>query len=338
MMNEEPDDDYSSSEPDKQERVFRQEKKEQNEAMISLIVFGIIGLGFIYGMWLIAPAETRIYAALFFGVLWGLLMSIFFWSFLIAKYVSVTFHNDNLILQGVFSRKDILMSNINVIRWSLYSHGQIEVQTAAETGSINLFYFKNEERHWLIQYFRDHFPECRQENWPLFCHQIALPLRNRHFNKPRAPRPDDFLHTRKRWDKLTIIFTIITALISVLTAWHLQQMKYLLLPVLPLCGWFVRYTIPETGVPVSASEIKNFNETFYLFGLWSVVWVIIYLPFRFELLPAPAGISVGWTIVFIWTSGFYWRIFLMNRRDHQKDLEDAKQSMQEWEAGDSSCD
>jgi len=68
MMNEEPDDDYSSSEPDKQERVFRQEKKEQNEAMISLIVFGIIGLGFIYGMWLIAPAETPPSSLVCFGV------------------------------------------------------------------------------------------------------------------------------------------------------------------------------------------------------------------------------------------------------------------------------
>ncbi|HBL42466.1 MAG TPA: hypothetical protein DDZ90_03630, partial [Planctomycetaceae bacterium] len=307
-----------NSEPENTVRVFRRGTKEQNGAMISLIVFGIIGLGFIYLMWLIAPVENRIYTLLFIGSLWGLLLSIILWDILVSKYVSVTFHGGNLLLQGVFSSRELKLSEIETIQWSLYSHGLIKVQTPAQTGSINLYYFENKERLWLIQYLRDHFPECRQENWPLFCHQIALTLRNRDTNKPRTPRPDDFLHTRKRWDKLTIVFTTITALISVLTAWHLQQMKYLLLPVLPLCGWFVRYTIPEEGIPVSVSENKYFNETFYFFGLWSVVWVIIYLPFRFELLPAPAGISVGWTIVFIWTSGFYWRLFLMYRRDHQK--------------------
>ncbi|QDU15919.1 hypothetical protein GmarT_38310 [Gimesia maris] len=337
-MNEKSIDETDLSEPVKQERVFRQGKKEQNEAIISLILFGIIGLGFIYGMCLNAPAETRISATLFFSMLWGLLMSIFFWSFLIAKYVSVAFHNGNLILQGVFSKKYILLSNIDVIRWSLYSHGQIKVETATEVGTINLFYFNKEERLWMIQYFRDHFLESRQENWPLFCHQIALPLRNRHTIKPRTPRPDDFLHTRKRWDKLIIIFATVTALISILPAWYFQQIKYLLLPILPLCGWFVRYKIPEEGIPVSASENKNFNEASYFFGIWSVACLIIYLPFRFELLPAPTGISVGWTITFIWNFGLYWRIFLMNRRDHQKDLEDAKLSVQEWEAGNRSSD
>jgi hypothetical protein len=337
-MTERPETSVVPVDMDQIEQAFQPQKQFRTDGIINLVFFSLISIGGGLAMWLSAPVDRRNYAFLIVGILYLPIASISIWSILVWKGVSVILHGGNLILQGVFSRRELKLSEIEVIRWSLYSHGQIKIETATEVGTINLFYFKKEEQLWMIQFFRSHFPETEQENWPLFCHKIALPLRNRHLNKPRTPRPDDFLHTRKRWDKLTIIFATVTALISILPAWYFQQIKYLLLPILPLCGWFVRYSIPEEGIPVSASENKNFNDACYFFGIWSVAWLIIYLPFRFELLPAPTGISVGWTITFIWIPGLYWRLFLMYRREHQRDLEDANLSVQEWEAGNSSTD
>jgi len=313
-------------------RIFRPQKRFLTDGITSLIFFSLLFFGFGYAMWLNAPADRRDYSILLAAGCWLLMAPIFIWSILVWYYVSVTLQNGNVSLKGVFFCREINLSDIEVIHWRLYSHGQIKVQTAVKSGTINFYYYTEAEQLWLIQYFREQFPEDQQQNWPLFCLKVALPLLKPKQDKPREPGPDDVLHTRRDWDRLTTIMTSITALIGIYTAWVLQKPGYLFLPLLPLCMWFMRYAVPQEGEYVTpTSADKDFMETVTFFARWSLAWFVIYLPFSFALIPSPPDISVGWTINTIWITGLYWKLFQMNRKQHLKDLEKAEEAVKEWE-------
>ncbi|MFH1301309.1 MAG: hypothetical protein ABIK07_09620 [Planctomycetota bacterium] len=247
-----------------------------------------------------------------------------FWYMLVWKYVSVTLQNGNIALKGVFFNREVKLCDIEVVHWSLHSHGQIKVQTALETGKINFLYYTKAERLWLIQYFRDHFPENQQQNWPLFCLKIALPLLKPKQDKPREPGPDDVLHTRRNWDRLTTIITSITALIGIYTAWGLQKPGYLFLPLLPLCMWGFRYTVPKEGIFVRSTSADK--ELIYL--LWwtgaatTILFLLILLDYRGFIFP---------TGMVIWAAPFFWFLIKSEREEKKKSLLEAEEAIKEWE-------
>ncbi|QDU04100.1 hypothetical protein V6x_38250 [Gimesia chilikensis] len=316
------------------ERVIRPPKTFRTEGITNLIFFSVIFSGFGYAMWLSAPPDRGVYAWLLAGVFWLLMAFISIWSILIWKYVAVTFHQGYLSLRSIYSRRELKLSEIKVVHWSLFSHGQIKVKNDTTSGRINLYYFSNKDRLWLIQYFRDRYPHQIQENWPLFCLKIALPLRNKLSDKPCKPHPDDVLHTRQDWDRLLVRMTLIAAIIGILSAWYFSRPGFLLFPLVSIACWFFRFSTPREGEYVpSVSADRDFINTWKFLLWWSLAWLAIWIPFWLDLLSAPFSPGFGSTIAAFWTAGLYGRVILMYRRESQKDLEKTTEAVKEWESG-----
>ncbi|QDT28436.1 hypothetical protein Enr10x_37780 [Gimesia panareensis] len=332
-MIERPEDIHNLSGLSQIDQVIQPPKTVRTEGILNLIFFTVIFFGFGFLITLGECAQSRVRLWLLAGGCWLLTAAISIWGILVWKYVSITFQRGKLILQGVFTRREMKLSEIEVVRWKPGAHSQIQIRTANTIGTINLHNYDKEDQLWLIHCFHAHFPEHYQENWPLFCLKIALPLKTGDHKTPVPPNSDAFLHTRRRWDRLIIIMTLITALTGILTAWHLQEPKYLLLPLFPLCCWFVRYTVPREGVSIPLNEHQDFTGLSRFLALWSVAWVMIYLLFRLALIPTPGNLGAGWPITVIWIAGLYGKFFQFERRQHQRDMEKAKTAVQEWDAG-----
>lgn len=316
-------------EPDLASRVLRPEKGFLTGGIISLIFFSFVFFGFGFFMWFSAPDDRRVYSIPFVACIWLPMAAYSFWYMLVWKYVSVTLHNGNVALKGVFFNREIKLSDIEVVHWSLHPHGQIKVQTALETAKINFLYYTQEERLWLIQYFRDHFPEDQQQNWPLFCLKIALPLMKPDPDKPRKPEPGDVLHTRKNWDKIIFIITGITALIGAYTSWVLQKPGFLFLPVVPLIFWGFRFTLPKEGIYVRPTSTDK--ELVYL-GWWTgaatlMLFLLVYLD-----LPREIRGSILLTGMAIWAAPVFWILIKSEHETKKNEIIKAEAAVKEWEA------
>lgn len=315
-------------EPELASRVFRPEKDFLTGGIINLIFFSFVFFGFGFFMWLSAPVDRRVYSIPFSACCWLPMAAFSFWYMLVWKYVSVTLQNGNITMKGVFFNREINLCDIDVVHWGLHSHGQIKVQTALERGTINFYYYTKAERLWLIQYFRNHFPEDQQQNWPLFCLKIALPLLKPKLDKPREAEPDDVLHTRRNWDRLTIIMTSITTLIGIFTAWGLQKPGYLFLPLLPLCMWGFRYTVPKEGIFVRSTSADK--ELIYLLWWTGAATMILFLlilldpPREYRGFIAPTG-------MLIWITPFFCFLIKSEREEKKKALVEAEQAVTEWD-------
>ena len=310
------------------DQVFRPQKHFLTEGVTCLIFFGLICFGGGYVMWLSAPVDRRVYSIPFAAGCWLFIAPLFIWSILVWKYVSVTLQNGNVALKGVFFCKEINLSDIEIVHWSLSSHGQIKIQTAVERGTINFYYYTKAERLWLIQYFRNHFPEDQQQNWPLFCLKIALPLLKPKSDQPREPGPDDVLHTRRNWDRLTFIMTGITALIGISTAWGLQKPGYLFLPLLPLCMWGFRYTVPKEGILMRSTSADK--ELIYLLWWTGAATMILFLLILLDLPREYRGFIFPTGMV-IWAAPFFWFLIKSEREEKKKAIVEAEQAVKEWD-------
>ncbi|QDT96824.1 hypothetical protein [Gimesia aquarii] len=316
-------------------RVFRPKKSDRNDYLLSLVIFTLMGIGFTYSMWLVAHPAQKINAVIAFTLLCSIMPGMMLWGTLICQFSSTTIQNETVLVKGVFSQKEINLSNVIQARWRLTSHGALTLKTLIETGTINLMYLEKEERLWLIQYFQSHLPESVQQNWDLFCLRIAIPLRDPKPKAIRDPGPSEILLTRRRWDWLCLPFIFLFTIGGIIAAWIFLSPRHLLIPIPTIIIWLLmRYSTDKKGEPTQRiSADKEFVKLWKFITWWSCICLIIFIILELLNPPGLFGEFPGFIVMALWTPVIYWRLYRSYRIDHLKDLEKAKQAVQQWETG-----
>lgn len=313
-------------------RIFRTKKSDRNEALVSLIFFTLFGTGSTYLMWFMAHPDSKMFAVIAFSVIWSPLVGIFIWSFLVCQYRSITIQKETVILQGVFSCKEIDLSRVLEARWKLIGSGVLTLKTLTEKGSVHLLNFEREDRLWLIQYFRSHLPESIQQNWDLFCLKVAIPLRDPKPKVFRDPGPDEILITRKRYDRFGIPLSILSIICTALAAWYFRFPRYLGVSVIPIGFWLLlRYSIPKRGMVgrrISADrDLKQMLIFLFCWGALGLIGIIILKIIDF---PEPQNMISNVCLMCIWFTILLIIVSKLDRNRHKLNLKKAKEAVIKW--------
>jgi hypothetical protein len=176
---------------------------------------------------------------------------------LLSCYVFAAYHRyrltltaSGLVVRGLFSETAIEFSDIDRLDWHTNNFGHVRIRAARKRCLIEMASHPRTDRVRIIEMLRPHVPAEKQVGWPMFCHKVALPLRERQAYKVRLYRPEQLqLITRKRYDKfLYIALPASCAAAGTLWAW-LGQPKFIAIPVAVIGGWAVlRLLSPRDGL------------------------------------------------------------------------------------------
>ena len=206
------------------ERVIRQKKRSRNLAIVTLIFFLSVGIVSACGMWFSAVPERRLFAAIFMAVFWGFWSILSCWHLLACWREELSIEDGQITQRGVIGVKEISLRSLTVVRWRIAPQGgSLVLTTATERLKIYLDKFEPEDRIWLIRYFRNGVPEVLQDGWALFCHKIALPLRDKRKPSHADPGTGNVRITRKKWDWYFVPAVVLFAVLGVAQYWYLEQ-------------------------------------------------------------------------------------------------------------------
>jgi hypothetical protein len=169
------------------------------------------------------------------------------------RVTGTTLHARSVLQNQQFDR-----SEIQCVRWKTSPSGAIRFRVFGRTTRLDLHGFAREDRLRIIRIVRALVPAASQQGWEMFCHKIALPLRD---GTPATLRVDDSIRTvlvtRKRYDRLFAVLVPICAVVSAGLWCLFGGRQFFLLPLGAVGFWLLlRFNIPKTGV--RSAEVTSF--------------------------------------------------------------------------------
>jgi hypothetical protein len=297
-----------------------------------LIGFVVVGIASAYGMWIDAAPDRRLWGVLFFSSFWGVMASLSAWTLLAYWRESLTISNGSVTQQGVIREREIQLEDVNAAEWRLVKGGGLKLRTSSETVSINLDNFEPGERLWLIRHFRDSLPDGVQVNWPLFCHRIAVPLRDRDVRRPCGP--DDVVLTRRRWDWYFIPFVLVATVFGIVAWLKLGLPRMLAAPLLPIPLWLLlRLKTPKEGIKTKRmTRESDQGRAALTAGLWGGGFFAVLLILKVLNLPAE-NLIMGIAYV-VCMGGMLWSANRIDREFRKKAEAAARSTVTDWESAD----
>lgn len=135
-------------------------------------------------------ATVLVIGAIIFGSM--LIGSIYMW---VAYNVErLTIQADTVSLRSVTQDHQFDFSEVEAIVWPVRQTKRIaqffdlQIHIPGHCAKLGLLGYSNEDRLEIIRIFRSRVPDSRQNNWPTFCQQTAVPLRDGYI--PNADVPD----------------------------------------------------------------------------------------------------------------------------------------------------
>jgi hypothetical protein len=284
-------------------------------------------------MWFTAVPERRWLAAVFMAVFWGFWSLLSCWQLLAYWREELRFVDGQITQRGVIGTKEINLCSITGVRWRIAPQGgSLVLTTATDKASICLDHFEPEDQVWLIRYFRNGVSEGLQDGWALFCHKIALPLRDKHASPLATPGPGNVRITRRRWDWYFAPLVVLFAVLGVVLYWFLEMPEMLALPVMVVVFWLtIRFATPRSGFV--AERITSRPEVvghLVFMACWLGVAVAGRVLFGIWSPPTPAAAIIGVTALVLWFAVLFWRCSQVDRVRRKRDEEDAAASIRRW--------
>ncbi|WP_145457251.1 hypothetical protein [Gimesia panareensis] len=245
-----------------------------------------------------------------------------------------------MINQGILLQKELDLERVRQLRWIGGGAGIIKLKTLTEKSTIYLDNFVFEDRLWIVEHLRNQIPESIQEGWDLFCHRIAMPLRQYDPHALPVPDQDEILLTRKRWDRLLLPCILLTAVVGVIAAWKFGLPRLLTAPVLPTVLWLsLRFATPRQGMVaqnLNANPKQKSQLAFY--GWFLLVSLFLLYLSRFVNFPWLDKSTFSSCVSLIAMCIVFWKSYQFGKAIEQKHREASKTSVQEWEAEQHNCE
>jgi hypothetical protein len=203
------------------------------------------------------------------------------------------------------------------------------------TTRLDLHGFGQENRLQIIRIVRNLASASSQEDWDMFCHKIALPLRDGKLPMERIEDSvETVLVTRRRYDRLACLFIPLSVAVSVFLWWRFALPQFFVFPPSVVGAWLLlRFNVPKEGR--STPKVTSFAAgRAQLAGLSTVV--LAHLLFLSMLL-AGFGKNVACTVTSIFLVAgmvpfFVWQVRADKERK-ARDLRGAETAGAEWQRG-----
>ncbi len=177
-------------------------------------------------------------------------------AFLLTSYYRerVSIAGSRAEIRTAFRCREFDVADIEALNWRpIPLGGRLQFIVPGRKINLDLHGFGAADRLQMIRLFRRLIPAEKQLEWPMFCHKIALPLRERLL--PQTPRTlaescpgDQFVLTRRRYDVCAAVLVPAALMVGV-AVWRLTGAAGAL--ALPLCMiffWlFLRYSLRPQG-------------------------------------------------------------------------------------------
>jgi hypothetical protein len=235
--------------------TFRLKKSVKYGGMIATIFFAVVmGLATIVAF-LVTPAQpTNWYAfAILVGICFAgygtiLLVSIYTWvSYYVERF---TINGTTFSIRSVFQNRRFDVSDLQCLKWRVPARdGVILFHAAGYKARLHLSGYARENQLRIIRALRELVPAHMQDNWPRFCHKVALPLRDGEAPLlPGEPVPQYVTITRKRYDRIFMFVLPLSIAVAVAICARLDNWRSVVAPFPVVGAWLLmRFSVPPGG-------------------------------------------------------------------------------------------
>lgn len=289
------------------------------------------------------PAQQGFNSAHAAAILGGVGVALFGFMLLLSLYMIMAYYVERVTVDGsticvrsVFQDRRFDRSEIQTVRWKIWPNGgAIRLRVFGRVTRLDLHGFARDDRLRIIRIVRALVPAANQEGWEMFCHKIALPLRD---GKPAALRVDDsirtLLVTRKRYDRLFAILVPLCVVVAAGLWWLLEEWQTFLLPLGAVGFWLLlRFGTPKAGRQYATVTSHPAGRA-QLAG-----WTTVVVSQILMIVLALAGFAKNQvcTIVLVFMIAgvipmFFWLI-RADRRQRAADRRGAETASGQWERG-----
>ncbi len=200
-----------------------------------------------------------------------LLLSIYMWaSYYVERF---TINGTVLSVRSMLQNRQFDVLELECLKWvASPMGGRILFRVLGSKARLNFYGFSRDDRLRIIRAMQDIVSPQVQEGWPLFCHMVALPLRD---GKPSIVRSEPSLRTctitRKRYDRMLMLFLPLSAVLAVVLWVWVNFWQFIPLPFVVIGAWLLlRFNVPREGrseVRLTATSLGRAQ----LIGLSAVV-------------------------------------------------------------------
>jgi hypothetical protein len=151
-------------------------------------------------------------------------------------------------LQTVFRFQRFDASEIQTVTWRT-AGASVLLGLPGRSRRIELGNFSETDQLSIIRLIRSLTPTARHERWDLFCHRVALPLRDGILPTVRVDNSVQLVTIdRSRYDRLLLMMLAPTLLTTFALCWCLETWVFVVLPVLVAGFWLLlRFNTPKEG-------------------------------------------------------------------------------------------
>ena len=276
---------------------FRPPKSQRNIGLTGLAIFSPV-----FAMAIVdAPLQNRVSLTVLVLGVSGLFEFIGLWLLLDYWRASLSVDVDEIVKRGVLRTKELQLSEVTAARWvSVGVGGKLVLTTPSCQIKLEFREYAIDDPLRLIEFFRSRIDPRLQQDWALYCHKIALPMRERRENP--GPRPNEIVLTRRRWDLYFVPAIVISAGIGFYLWWVLDEARFLAGFVGFTIVWiWLRLMTPKEGLVDRRISATPGQKGFIV--CWAVSFALVFVLFlvvcvaKVEIPPfviyAALGIVVG---------------------------------------------
>lgn len=259
------------------------------------------------------------------------LMSIYIWA---AYYVErLTINGTMLSIRSMLQNRQFDVSELACLKWRVYPiGGSIKFSVLGSTARLDLYGYDKEVRLQIIRALRELVPPRIQEGWPMFCHKVALPLKDGKPSTSRVdPTADYFTITRSRYDRMFKFGFPISVVLAIAVGMLSGLWQFAMLPVLVIAAWLLlRFNVPTEGraEPRMSSTPQGRGQ---LIGWGAVVGAqLVMIGLALFGVEKSIACTIGCVIMLL---AFPPMLYFLNKADKQRKTDDergAESAEEEW--------
>ncbi len=263
-----------------------------------------------------------------------LLISIYIWS---TYYVEqITIDGTMIRIRSMFQRQEFDVTELQSVKWRAHPiGGSILFRVLGAKARVDLNGFHKDDRLRMIRVLRDLVPPHMQEGWPMFCHKVALPLRDGEPPILRAePSAELVTITRKRYDRaLAVAFPLSVAAAVLLSVWF-GFWHFLVLPFFVIAGWFLlRFSVPVAGY-VELRLTSTFRPSAQLIGLAAAFGsLVLVAALRLAGVEPSVACGIGCVVMLVTFPPCLYSLYRSDKERQRAHEQTAESAPAQWEQG-----
>ncbi|MBI1247105.1 hypothetical protein GC197_04580 [bacterium] len=179
---------------------------------------------------------------------WGTMFVLSIYSWVGCYVERLTIDGTRISLRSIWQDHQFDVSQLESLTWTGFADS---IFFRCPDQKLRLYWsnYSKEDQLRIIELLRGIVPESVQEGWPMFCHTVALPLRDgTSFRERVHPASDFYTVTRQRYDRVAVVVIPMAFLIALTIGVWFNQWKAFVPPACLVFVWLlVRFGIPKEG-------------------------------------------------------------------------------------------